>query len=178
MTPLSTLAALAFAFVGLVSATPLDQQLTLSPSDGTVRISESWDYDVCGQSTDAIQIKSIDVTPDPPKPGQNMTVNVKAYVQEVVEDGAYVDVVVKMGLVKLLQKRFDICDEARKAETTIQCPVQPGDYEVEQVADLPKEIPPGKFLVNVRGYTADDDNLVCLNLNVDFRKKPFFKLAW
>ncbi|EPQ60743.1 Phosphatidylglycerol/phosphatidylinositol transfer protein [Gloeophyllum trabeum ATCC 11539] len=178
MTRLSLLATLALAFTGIALATPLDVQEALVPSDGTVRISESWDYSVCGADTDAIQIKSIDVSPDPPKPGSNMTVNVKAYVQEVIEEGAYVDVVVKMGYVKLLSKSFDICEEARKAEASVQCPVQKGDYEVEQVAELPKEIPPGKFVVNVRGYTADDDDMVCVDLNVDFRKKPFFKMGW
>ncbi|TFK57200.1 hypothetical protein OE88DRAFT_1730601 [Heliocybe sulcata] len=178
MTRLSVFAALAFAVAGLVSATPLNEQESLSLSDGTVHANAGWDYAVCGTSTDVIQIKSIDISPDPPKPGQNMTVNVKAYVQELIEDGAYVDVVVKMGLVKLLSKRFDICDEARKAEASIQCPVDKGDYEVEQVAELPKEIPPGKFVVQVRGYTADEDNMVCVDLNVDFRKKPFLKLGW
>jgi len=28
------------------------------------------------------------------------------------QDGAYADVTVKLGLVKLLQKRFDVCEEA------------------------------------------------------------------
>lgn len=28
------------------------------------------------------------------------------------QDGAYADVVVKVGVIKLLQKEFDLCDEA------------------------------------------------------------------
>lgn len=32
----------------------------------------------------------------------------------------------------------------RNAETDVQCPVEPGDYTIEQVAALPKEIPPGE----------------------------------
>ena len=27
---------------------------------------------------------------------------------------------------------------------------------------------PAKFVVNIRGYTADDDDMVCLDLAVDF----------
>jgi hypothetical protein len=38
-----------------------------------------------GLSTDAIQIDSIIVSPDPPKPGEDMTVTVKASALEVVE---------------------------------------------------------------------------------------------
>jgi hypothetical protein len=38
-----------------------------------------------GLSTDAIQIESINVSPDPPKPGQNLTVIVEAYATEEVK---------------------------------------------------------------------------------------------
>lgn len=82
----------------------------------------------------------------------------------LAQEGAYADVTVKLGLVKLLKKTFDICEEAyvngslhacatvlltntplirRKANATIQCPVEKGDYVVEQTVTLPKEIPPG-----------------------------------
>ena len=83
-----------------------------------------------GSKNDIVEIKSIEVFPDPPKPGQNLTVNVVAYAHEVVEvqlpnyrhigsfadtrlqEGAYVDVTVKLGLIKLLHKQFDVCEEA------------------------------------------------------------------
>ncbi len=38
-----------------------------------------------GLRTDAIQIESIIVSPDPPKPGQNLNITVKATAQEKVE---------------------------------------------------------------------------------------------
>ena len=38
-----------------------------------------------GDTSDPLQIKSIEVFPDPPKPGQDMTVKVKAYAQELIE---------------------------------------------------------------------------------------------
>lgn len=81
---------------------------------------------------DPVQITSIVVKPDPPQPGQNLTVIVNANVIERIEvrhlyyhrillldsslinsqEGATVDVTVKIGLVKLLQKTFDLCEEA------------------------------------------------------------------
>jgi hypothetical protein len=81
---------------------------------------------------------------------------------------------------------------SRNANTSVQCPVKPGDKIVEQTVALPKEIPKGeiycsskltfrrdistaKFTVNVNAYTKDDDELVCLKLTIDFMKKPFFK---
>jgi len=80
-----------------------------------------------------------------------------------VQDGAYADVSVKLGLIKILQKQFDLCNEAyvsvifavfeipslrylrRNANTSVQCPVEKGTYEVEHTVALPKEIPQGEL---------------------------------
>ncbi|KAH9082083.1 hypothetical protein EDB83DRAFT_2310327 [Lactarius deliciosus] len=151
---------------GLLS-TPQQQQLVTNQGS-PVHATEGWGWEDCGSPTDSIQIDSITVSPDPPKPGQDLTVRVKASAQERVE--------VKLGLIKILQKQFDLCDEARNANTTVQCPIEKGNYEVEQTVALPKEIPQAKFNVNVQAYTIDDDDLFCVKLVVNFMKKPFFKL--
>ncbi|KIJ21675.1 hypothetical protein PAXINDRAFT_173771 [Paxillus involutus ATCC 200175] len=162
---LAVLAGVAFANVE-------EQVLVESP----VHTTEGWSYTDCGLPTDAIQLKSISLFPDPPKPGQDLTITVVGTAAEIIEDGAYADVVVKLGLIKLLSKRFDVCQEARTANASVQCPVEKGDYTVVQTVSLPKEIPQAKFTVNVRGYTNDDDDMLCLDLKVDFMKSPFFGL--
>jgi hypothetical protein len=68
-------------------------------------------------------------------------------------------VVVKVGVIKILQKEFDLCEEAcvlssysecpadrissRKAHASISCPVEKGEHTVEHTVELPKEIPKG-----------------------------------
>ncbi|KAG0708943.1 ML domain-containing protein [Suillus ampliporus] len=160
---------------GLTSANSLPEQEVMAQP---VHIMESWSYSDCGLPSHAIQLKSISVSPDPPKPGQDLTVTVVGTAQERIEEGAYAEVVVKLGLIKLLSKTFDICEEARGANTTIQCPVEEGDYTVVQTVALPKEIPQAKFKVSVRGYTADEDDMLCLDLEVNFMKNPFPRLLW
>ncbi|KAH7911964.1 ML domain-containing protein [Hygrophoropsis aurantiaca] len=150
------------------AAVPSSQEALVNPP---VHTTDSWSYANCGLPSDPIQIHSISVSPDPPKPGQDLTVKVVGEATEVVEEGAYADVVVKLGLIKLLQRRFDVCEEARSANASVQCPVTKGEYTVEHTVALPKEIPRAKFTVGVRGYTADDDDLVCLDLKVDFMPK-------
>ncbi|KAG6897353.1 hypothetical protein C0992_002279 [Termitomyces sp. T32_za158] len=139
---------LALSTASLTLADPVEQAV-LQP-DAPVHTTDKWSWENCGQSTDVIQIEDIVVTPDPPQPGKDMTVKVKGKAQSVIEDGAYADVRVKLGLVKLLDKRFDVCEEARKANATVQCPVQPGMYTVEQTVTLPWEIPRGEsdFMFN------------------------------
>ncbi|KAI0080100.1 MD-2-related lipid-recognition [Panus rudis PR-1116 ss-1] len=139
--------------------------------------SDRWKWTDCGSPSDPIRIKSIDISPDPPKPGEDLTVKVKGVANQRVEEGAYADVTVKVGVIKILQKEFDLCEEARNAETSVQCPVEEGEYTVTHTVTLPKEIPPAPFKVDVNGYTVDDEDLVCLQLEIDFRKRPG-QLLW
>jgi hypothetical protein len=142
--------------------------------NGDVKVNSQWSYVDCGNPSDVIQLKSLTVSPDPPQPGQDLTINASGYVSETIQEGSYADVTVKLGLVKLLTKKFDVCDEARNANADIQCPVDPGEYTISQTVQLPKEIPKAKFVVQVRAYTDDDADMLCLNLLVDFLpKKPW-----
>lgn len=54
-------------------------------------------------------------------------------------------------MIKLLQKKFDVCEEARNANTTVSCPVEPGPYEIVQTVALPKEIPKGESCISEMG---------------------------
>jgi hypothetical protein len=119
-----------------------------------------------------------------------------------------------MGVVKLVSKTFDLCEEAyvflklavstnptqfhfrRNAQADVQCPVSEGNYVVEQTFALPKQIPQGelpsisfmllsssdmypsaKFNINARAYNFDDNDLFCVDLMVNFMRKPFPKLS-
>jgi len=168
----SLIAALGLVTASCALTTPEQHPLAVS---GPVRTTESWEWKSCGLETDAIQLDTIEVSPDPPQPGKDLTVKVTGTAQEVIQEGAYADVTVKLGLVKILTKTFYVCEEARNANATVQCPVQKGKYTVEQTVALPKEIPKAKFTVDVRGYTVDDEDMLCLQLKIDFLKRPFFR---
>ncbi|KAF8560427.1 hypothetical protein OG21DRAFT_69945 [Imleria badia] len=165
--PLSLLAVCAGAALAGSSA---EQQVL---SDTPVRVFNGWSYVDCGQSSDLIQINSIKVSPDPPQPGQDLTVTVSGSAVDTIEEGAYADVTVKLGLIKLLTKRFDVCEEARNANASIKCPVEKGDHVISHTVALPREIPQAKFVVNVRGFATDERDMLCLDLKVDFMKFPF-----
>ncbi|KAF7349891.1 ML domain-containing protein [Mycena venus] len=159
---------LSLSTLGLASALPGSQLALLS---GSFLPEDSWGYEDCGLLSDPVQIKSISISPDPPKIGANLTVTVDLDVVETIEEGATADVLVKVGRIKLLQKTFDICEEARNANATVSCPVQPGAYSIVQTVALPKEVPKLKYVINVRGYTVDEDAMACVDLTVQF--KPF-----
>ncbi|ORY43686.1 hypothetical protein BCR33DRAFT_717356, partial [Rhizoclosmatium globosum] len=63
-----------------------------------------------------------------------------------VLDGAYINVVVKLGIIKLYQGNW-IC----------------GRQEVYHSVDFPREVPP---VIAVRAFTVDDKPLTCLNIRI------------
>jgi len=169
MRPISLLSIVAFCLATVSASIVMNEQQPMH-KDASVRTRAAWEYSDCGLESNPVKITSIQVSPDPPKPGADLTVTVEGTVDQTLEEGAYADVTVKVGVVKILHKQFDLCEEARNGNVTVQCPVEPGSYHVVKTVTLPKEIPPAKFTISVRGYTAEDDDLLCVDFKVDFMK--------
>ncbi|OCH92508.1 hypothetical protein OBBRIDRAFT_726717 [Obba rivulosa] len=140
------------------------QQLSESVRDAH----SSWAWNLCGTPSDIVEIKSLEINPDPPEKGQNLTITVKGVAKEQIEDGAYASVVITIGGIKLPPKEYDLCEEARKANASIQCPIEKGEHEVTQTVELPKEIPNWPISIQAQGFTADDRDLTCANFMVKF----------
>lgn len=85
-----------------ISAGPSPEQSLLAPSDP--QVSSSWAWSDCGEcsppnvcscmvsmtfspgtATDIVQVNSLEVSPDPPKPGQNLTVTASGYVSKTIQ---------------------------------------------------------------------------------------------
>ncbi|KAG9120753.1 Phosphatidylglycerol/phosphatidylinositol transfer protein [Ceratobasidium sp. 392] len=170
-----TLSSAATALPGLGS---LVEQVRIGGND-EVHTTNSWRWTDNGLPSDAVQVISIEVSPDPPQIGKDLTVKARGLVNRRIEEGAYADVTVKLGLIKLMHKQFDICEEARNNNVTVQCPVEPGEYEVVQTVTLPKETPKAKFNIKVEGFTSEESaepNMVSLQLTVDFMGRPWLSV--
>ncbi|KAH9468494.1 hypothetical protein MJO29_004898 [Puccinia striiformis f. sp. tritici] len=125
----------------------------------------------CGHDSDPVRITSFEIDPNPPQLGQNLTVRVSGIIYRVIEDGAYMDVFIKVGLIATTRKRFDICEELSKAKVNLQCPMKPGQFDIVYETTLPKQIPPAKFTLVARAFTIDDSDMACANLLADFSTK-------
>ncbi|KAF9578268.1 Phosphatidylglycerol/phosphatidylinositol transfer protein, partial [Lunasporangiospora selenospora] len=71
------------------------------------------------------------------------------------------------GLIKIIQKRFDFCEEAAKVGKS--CPLRAGEQTFQYTVDLPKETPIGKFTARVEAFTVDNKNITCLQAQIIFR---------
>jgi hypothetical protein len=94
----------------------------------------------CGSLTDVFQPTDISISPDPPKRGQPLTVTVTGELSQDVTDGAFADVKVKLGVIKLVEQRLDLCKEITQIER--ECPVEKGRVDIKHTVDIPREVPP------------------------------------
>ncbi|CEP61226.1 sterol transporter LALA0_S02e09582g [Lachancea lanzarotensis] len=116
-----------------------------------------------------LDIKLVNLLPNPPVRGENVTVSAAGYVKETIEKGAYVDVEVRLGYIKLLSQTYDLCEELENNDVGgLKCPIKAGDYMIEKSVEIPQEVPPGKYTVLARAYTEDDDEITCLSGEIYF----------
>ncbi|KZT56846.1 hypothetical protein CALCODRAFT_496831 [Calocera cornea HHB12733] len=110
-----------------------------------------WRWQDLGRDTDLIDIESISVSPDPPRPGEPVSVFVSGRTAEVIDRGAQYFVELKYGSSVLSKGWRDFC--ALTLESGYYCPILPGEFHLEETFDLPANVPSGKFTVLTIGQT-------------------------
>jgi hypothetical protein len=113
-----------------------------------------------------LSLNKVIVTPNPPARGENLTFLAEGVLAQDIEDGAYVDVDVRYGFIKLLHQTFDLCDEIENVG--LECPIKKGPQTIQKEVQIPNEVPPGRYIVYARAYTKDDEFITCLTATVDF----------
>ncbi|KAL2120424.1 hypothetical protein VTJ04DRAFT_4451 [Mycothermus thermophilus] len=139
------------------------------------------DLDVPGQNPlqfceadrarDIITIEEVILTPNPPEAGETLRIEATGTVKEDILDGAYVNLEVKYGYIRLISTTADLCKEIQNVD--LNCPIEKGKIHIIKEIDLPKEIPPGKYTVQADVYSKDDEHITCLTAVVFFNRKPF-----
>ncbi|KAJ3213968.1 Phosphatidylglycerol/phosphatidylinositol transfer protein [Clydaea vesicula] len=118
----------------------------------------------CGVDTDVFIPKKILVSPDPPVRGQSITLTIEGTLSEDVVDGAYADIKVKLGLIKLLETKVDLCSEIKNVDLT--CPLKEGELTIVKQVDIPNEVPPGVYKVHVAATNADELSIACFDITI------------
>ncbi|OAX82060.1 hypothetical protein ACJ72_03588 [Emergomyces africanus] len=115
---------------------------------------------------DILTIESVDLSPNPPIPGQTLAINASGTFSKQIDPGAKVLIQVKYGLIRLINQEADLCDEITKVD--LQCPLKKGKMSLSKLVDLPKEVPPGRYTVLAEVYTQDQERITCLQAEVTF----------
>lgn len=121
-----------------------------------------------------------------PTSGKTLVIEAIGTFKEDIDEGAYVVIQVKYGLIKLLSTTADLCEQIK--EVDMECPIKAGQTKITKEVDLPSQIPPvcdstvletlggwitniyqGKYTVTADVFTADDRQITCLSATVHFK---------
>ncbi|KAG0645478.1 Phosphatidylglycerol phosphatidylinositol transfer [Hyphodiscus hymeniophilus] len=115
-----------------------------------------------------LQLHQLDLEPNPPAPGKPLRIQATGHLAKVVDKGSFVHVAVKWGIVTILTKDFDLCESAGAVDE--ECPFHEGFWNVSKTVDLPQQIPPGTYKVEMQAYTNEtmDEKIICMQGDVSF----------
>jgi len=115
---------------------------------------------------DILTIERVDLDPNPPLPGQNLTITASGTFSKDVEEGAKVLLQVKYGLIRLINQEADLCEQIGNVD--LHCPLEKGEMSLMKQVALPAEIPPGKYTVLADVYAKNKDRITCLESTIYF----------
>jgi len=145
-------------------------QEVISGEDSDLSVPGNNPLNFCQATADDIlTIDHVNLKPNPPAAGQTLTIEASGIFNETVEEGAYVNLQVKYGLIRLINQKADLCDQIKNVD--LECPIEKGKVVLTKDVDLPNEIPPGKYTVLADVYTVDDRKITCLQTQITFSRK-------
>lgn len=166
---LKALFALLFLYTAAVNAGVIGIFNALPPPNTKPINGESPLYQCDILDKQLVEIKEVNLDPNPPVRGENLTISANGEVFETIEEGAYIDVEVRLGYIRLLSQTFDLCETLEDNDIEgLSCPIEPGEYNIKKIVEIPGEVPPGKYVVVERAYTEKDDLITCLTGEVVF----------
>lgn len=113
-----------------------------------------------------LDLQEVIIDPSPPVKGQNLTFSATGFLSEDIEDGAYVDVDVRFGFIRLIHQTYDLCEQVENVD--LECPIKKGKQVITKLVEIPAEVPPGKYVVNARAFDKNDVLITCLTATVEF----------
>ncbi|PHH82233.1 hypothetical protein CDD82_6652 [Ophiocordyceps australis] len=123
-------------------------------------------------SKDIVGIERVDTIPNPPQPGQNLTISAQGVVHEPIEDGAYVRLIIKYNrFISIPVPSVNLCDNV--GQIGLSCPLEAGEMKISKEFPLEKKIPPGTYDVQADVFTKDDRKITCVQASVEFKQSGF-----
>ncbi|KAF7859596.1 hypothetical protein EAF04_008675 [Stromatinia cepivora] len=142
-------------------------QKVLDDKGGAVPGTNPLTYCKADHSSDILKLDHVNLNPNPPTPGDKLTIEAVGTLSQKLERGAYVILQVKYGLIRLINMQQDLCDQVSNVD--LDCPIEEGKITITKDVDLPARIPPGTYTVFADAYSKDGkEHIICLEATVTF----------
>ena len=89
--------------------------------------------------------------------GTNLTIEAAGTVLEDIEEGAYVILQVKYGLIRLINTQADFCEQIKTVD--LDCPLKKGHQKIIKDVAIPKEVPP--VCLVILSYVSSSGGTTC-----------------
>ena len=105
-----------------------------------------------------------------PRSGQTLTIEAEGTFAEKIEEGAFVWLTVKYGLIRLIYQKEDLCEQMKQVDT--ECPLGPGVVKITKDVDIPQQVPPvsghGQLcrVSQMANYTPFQGKILCAGRRV------------
>lgn len=113
-----------------------------------------------------LDLQKVIISPNLPVKGQNLTFTATGDLSEEIEDGAYMVVDVRLGYIRLIRQRFDLCEQAPNID--MECPIEKGEHVITKLVEIPSEVLPGKYTINAQAFDKSDKLITCLTATIEF----------
>jgi hypothetical protein len=125
---------------------------------------------------DIAEIEKVDLSPNPPRAGNELEIKASGTVKKEIKEGAKVDIEVKYGVIRLLRTTEDLCEQLKNADVNVTCPVKEGPLNILKTVEIPKEVPNGRYTVHANVYNPDNERITCLQASVQFSSNAWSDL--
>jgi len=116
----------------------------------------------CGTGSDDLQLTGVVVTPNPPVKGKDVNITITGTLKKDVTSGS-VQLTVKFGVITLINKAFDLCDEA--GQTSTPCPIKANaNYWNTLIESIPSSAPGGTYSGKIVGTDQDKNEIACATI--------------
>lgn len=161
---------------------PLTKDLYPKPASG-----RSWEWEWCND-VDArqylMELEAVELSPDPPILGTNLTFHGTGSLNGPVTNGSYVDVSAYLGFLRVYAERMDLCEVLDTNNVQVRCPMEPGQYDITHVVEIPSgRVPPIPFRFKITGMSQDNKQIACIHGKIRFYNSlsawtRWFQVAW
>jgi len=152
------------AVLALLAITLTATALPVKRSDLVIPIAslngtEETVFTSCGDDSDSLRIDSVKITPDPPKIGADLVIDLAGNLAKVLEAGSNLNIRAYLGFIEVKNEDVDLC-----TTLNLNCPFASGQQAIHAKLTLPTSIPAGVTIkVELRGSNVDQSEIFCLS---------------
>ena len=123
--------------------------------------------DYCGGDSSIFNVETVEITPFPPKIGQNLTITASGTLRKPILQNSTLQLGGKWGAVPLFKQVHDFCEKT--GNYGIPCPIMPGPFAFDYTQFLPANLPSITISLSVNLLDSEKKLITCLSGNVQLQ---------